>query len=235
MTLGVNICFGGLREQEVLVSHLPEHLLRDVKRELKSERVRFTGRGEREVVMRLLSDFEESIARMFDRPRAKQLTLTERSTVEVILAKDIALARQKRAENTQLQLRRWRKGFHAVMATLEVETIIHESFDDVGASKASSSHKEADDDLEGVGISVGNTEEGPISSRRYGSSYSTPNSERSQRKQPMRSPSAHPSPTKPKQPQPSLLERTPSMVDFTESGINRHHSAESAATTAEYV
>jgi hypothetical protein len=70
----INIDIIGARG-EVVVAQSPEHLLRHCKKKLRSKRIFFTGKADRNDVVQLLSDFEDSIAVEFDQKRARHLNL----------------------------------------------------------------------------------------------------------------------------------------------------------------
>jgi hypothetical protein len=75
---------------------LPEHLLRECKKKLCSERIFFTGRADRKEVVQLLSDFEDSIALEFDQKRAEHLKLRTEE-LEHALTAELREARRTRS------------------------------------------------------------------------------------------------------------------------------------------
>ena len=58
-----------------VVEQSPERLLRQCKKKLLSKKIFFTGKADRNDVVQLLSDFEDSIAVEFDQKRARRLKL----------------------------------------------------------------------------------------------------------------------------------------------------------------
>ena len=81
---------------EVAVAPSPERLLRECMVQLRSERrIFFTGRADRQQVLQLLSDFEDSIAVEFDQKRAKHLKL-KTEDLEHALTEELREARRAR-------------------------------------------------------------------------------------------------------------------------------------------
>ena len=81
---------------EVPVAPSPERLLRECMVQLRSERrIFFTGRADRQQVLQLLSDFEDSIAVEFDQKRAKHLKLRTED-LEHALTEELREARRAR-------------------------------------------------------------------------------------------------------------------------------------------
>lgn len=81
---------------EVIVVQSPERHLRECKVQLRSERRSFfTGGADRQQVLRLLTDFEDSIAVEFDQKRAKHLKL-KTEDLEHALTKELREARRAR-------------------------------------------------------------------------------------------------------------------------------------------
>jgi len=75
---------------------LPEHLLRECKKNLCSERIFFTGNADRKQVVQLLCDFEDSIAVEFDQKRAEHLKLRTEE-LEHALTAELREARRTRS------------------------------------------------------------------------------------------------------------------------------------------
>ena len=82
--------------REVVVAQSPEHLLRQCKKKLRSKRIFFTGKADRNDVVQLLSDFEDSIAVEFDQKRARNLNLLTKD-LEQALAEKLGEARRARS------------------------------------------------------------------------------------------------------------------------------------------
>ena len=75
---------------------LPERLLRECKKNLRSEQIFFTGKADRKQVVQLLSDFEDSIAVEFDQKRAEHLKLRTEE-LEHALTAELREARRMRS------------------------------------------------------------------------------------------------------------------------------------------
>jgi hypothetical protein len=89
---------------------LPEHLLRECKKNLCSERIFFTGNADRKQVVQLLCDFEDSIAVEFDQKRAEHLKLRTEDLEHVLTAELREARRSRFRELLQLLTVRQRKG-----------------------------------------------------------------------------------------------------------------------------
>jgi hypothetical protein len=89
---------GNPREVEV-VAQSPGRLLRVCKKNLRSERIFFTGGGDRKHVVQLLLDFEDSIAVEVDRKRAKHLKLR---TEDLERAHAMGLGEARRSRGVKL-------------------------------------------------------------------------------------------------------------------------------------
>jgi hypothetical protein len=84
--------------REVVVAQSPERLLRECKKNLRSERIFFTGNADRKEVVQLLFDFEYSIAVEFDPKRAEHLKLRTEDLEHAFTA-ELGDARKKRYRN----------------------------------------------------------------------------------------------------------------------------------------
>ena len=89
---------------------LPEHLLRECKKNLCSERIFFTGNADRKQVVQLLCDFEDSIAVEFDQKRAEHLKLRTEDLEHVLTAELREARRSRFRELLQRLTVRQRKG-----------------------------------------------------------------------------------------------------------------------------
>ena len=82
-----------------VVEQSPERLLRQCKKKLLSKKIFFTGKADRNDVVQLLSDFEDSIAVEFDQKRARRLKLLTEDLEHAHTAK---LGEARRARSRKL-------------------------------------------------------------------------------------------------------------------------------------
>jgi hypothetical protein len=87
---------------EVVVTQSPEHLLRECKKNLRSNQIFFNGKADRKDVVQLLSDFKESIAVKFDHERAKLQKLRTEDLAQVITEAPEARRSRSRKEQGRL-------------------------------------------------------------------------------------------------------------------------------------
>jgi hypothetical protein len=103
--------------REMVVAQSPEHLLRECKKKLRSERIFFNGSSDRKDVVQLLFDLEDMIAVEVDRKRAAHLKLRTED-LESAHATELGEARRSRSRKLLQRLT-----FHEEpMPTLHVPT-----------------------------------------------------------------------------------------------------------------